>query len=150
MQVRISVEMDGRTVNVSHPFGDDRQPASCKYGPAQFFAKLLAAARVVVQQAAVQTEQQAVSTNNGSVHETRQEAPPVTPRVWLLLECCVGEMTSSELKRALGRIDMPTHFQRLYLKPAVEQRLVEKTGSGCNQVYRLTDLGREVLASKTR
>lgn len=57
---------------------------------------------------------------------TPQDAPQVTPQVEQLLAVLRGEMSREQLQLALGLLDRKS-FRMLYLKPALEQGLIEMT-----------------------
>jgi len=61
-----------------------------------------------------------------------------------LIEAISGEMSRDELQTALGLKDRKS-FRELYLKPALEEGLVEMTipdkPNSKNQKYRLTEKG---------
>ncbi|WP_419784556.1 Fic family protein [Maridesulfovibrio sp.] len=73
-----------------------------------------------------------------------QVGPQVTPQVKALIEAISGEMSRDELQTALGIKDRKS-FRELYLKPALEEGLVEMTihdkPNSKNQKYRLTEKG---------
>ncbi|GKT37384.1 hypothetical protein ADUPG1_003322, partial [Aduncisulcus paluster] len=76
---------------------------------------------------------------------TPQVSPQVTPQVKALIEVISGEMSRDELQTALDLKDRKS-FRELYLKPALEEGLVEMTipdkPNSRNQKYRLTEKGR--------
>lgn len=78
-------------------------------------------------------------------------APKVTPEVFHLLASFEGEMRRAELMAALGLKD-EKHFREHYQQTAIQQGLVEMTipdkPRSRLQKYRLTDLGKQVLATK--
>ncbi len=75
---------------------------------------------------------------------TPQVDPYVTPQVKALIEAISGEMSRDELQTALSLKDRKS-FRELYLKPALEEGLVEMTipdkPNSRNQKYRLTEKG---------
>ncbi len=76
---------------------------------------------------------------------TPQVAPQVAPQVELLLESIQGEMSREELQNILNLQDRKS-FRERYLKPALEDGLIEMTLPGKPnsrlQRYRLTDKGK--------
>jgi Fic family protein len=82
---------------------------------------------------------------------THQVIHQVTHQVTALLEACVGEMNRADLMAVLALKDR-VNFRQAYLEPALEQGLVEMTQPDSprspTQKYRLTQLGRQVLATK--
>ncbi len=78
---------------------------------------------------------------------TPQVSPQVTPQVKVLIEIISGEMSRDELQMALGLKDRKS-FRELYLKPALEEGLVEMTipdkPNSKNQKYRLTEKGQRI------
>ena len=81
---------------------------------------------------------------------TPQVAPQVTPQVKKLLEAVKGDMTRETLQKTLG-LDDKKSFRERYLKPALEEGLLEMTIPGKPQSrfqkYRLTKRGRQILLS---
>lgn len=79
---------------------------------------------------------------------TPQVAPQVTPQVSELLAVIEGEMSRETLQAALGLADRKS-FRARYLKPALDQRLIEMTipdkPNSRLQKYRLTNTGRQWL-----
>lgn len=75
---------------------------------------------------------------------TPQVSPQVTPQVKVLIEIISGEMSRDELQAVLALKDRKS-FRELYLKPALEEGLVEMTipdkPNSRNQKYRLTKKG---------
>ena len=75
---------------------------------------------------------------------TPQVDPQDTTQVKALIEAISGEMSRDELQTALGLKDRKS-FRELYLKPALEEGLVEMTipdkPNSRNQKYRLTEKG---------
>ena len=85
-------------------------------------------------------------------HETPHETPQVAPEVARLLRACEKPVSRADLQRILGLKDRE-HLRKAYLAPAlavghIERTLPEKPQSRLQQ-YRLTMLGRTILASKT-
>ena len=78
-----------------------------------------------------------------------QVTPQVTPQVGALLAALRGAMTRQELQTALGLADR-TSFRERYLKPALDDRLIEMTiadkPNSRLQRYRMTQRGRQWLA----
>ena len=76
-------------------------------------------------------------------------APQVTPQVKELLKVLEGEMNRLELQEKLNLSDRE-HFRRSYLKPALEQGVIEMTvpdkPNSKSQKYRLTAIGKQLLA----
>lgn len=87
-------------------------------------------------------------TSNPIVGEA---APEATPEVKRLLGVLVGEMGRAELMTALGLKD-EKHFREHYQKTSIAQGLIEMTipdkPRSPNQRYRLTPLGKQMLATK--
>jgi len=92
--------------------------------------------------------------------QAKQQATPevtpevtteVTPEIYTLLKSVVGEMSRAELMESLGLKDAE-HFRKAYLLQAMEQKLIEQTipekPTSRLQKYRLTPLGKQVLAAK--
>ena len=77
-----------------------------------------------------------------------QVAGQVTPEVLQMLKIASGEMTRVELQSAL-ELKGRANFEERYLKPALNQRLVEMTipdkPKSRLQKYRVTTLGRQIL-----
>lgn len=77
-----------------------------------------------------------------------QVGPQVTPQVKALIKAMSGEMSRDELQTALALKDSKS-FRELYLKPALEEGLVEMTipdkPNSRNQKYRLTEMGQLAL-----
>jgi ATP-dependent DNA helicase RecG len=77
-----------------------------------------------------------------------QVTPQVTPQVRQLLAACEGELAREELQVRTGLSDRE-HFRTEYLRPAIDQGLVEMTipdkPRSSKQRYRLTDKGRQWL-----
>lgn len=84
---------------------------------------------------------------------TRQVTRQVTGRVKQLLQVCDGEKSRKELMRAQG-LSSRENFEKLYLRPALEQQLLERTipdkPSSRLQKYRITAKGRNLLVSQAR
>lgn len=82
---------------------------------------------------------------------THQEIHQVTHQVAALLEACVGEMNRAHLMEVLALKDR-VNFRQAYLEPALEQKFIEMTQPDSprspTQKYRLTQLGRQVLATR--
>ena len=78
-----------------------------------------------------------------------QVAPQVTPQVGALLAALRGAMTRQELQTALNLAER-TSFRERYLKPALDDGLIEMTvpdkPNSRLQRYRLTEGGRQWLA----
>ena len=78
---------------------------------------------------------------------TPQETPQVTPQVKRLLQAMAGEMSRSEVLRAL-RLRDRKWLRQGYLGPALQAGLIEMTQpdapSARNQRYRLTPAGRRI------
>ena len=74
----------------------------------------------------------------------------ITPYVEKLIAVVEGEMTRTELMDILSLKDRK-HFNKDYLQPALEARLVEMTISdkprSVKQKCRLTDLGRKLVTN---
>lgn len=81
---------------------------------------------------------------------TPQVAPQVTPQVQALLQTCDGEPSRGELQERVGISDRK-HFRIQYLRPALDQGLIEMTlpdkPRSSLQKYRLTEAGRRWLAN---
>ena len=79
--------------------------------------------------------------------ETGQVAGQVTGQVKQLLLKCVGEMSSKELMETLN-LKGRDNFEKLYLRPALAQNLIERTipdkPSSRLQKYRLTKKGKRI------
>lgn len=85
---------------------------------------------------------------------TPPKSPPRSPRklppqVRRLLAACMVPKSLGELQRELGLSDRK-HFQKAYLNPALASSFVERTNperpGSPFQKYRLTDMGKKVLA----
>jgi Fic family protein len=76
--------------------------------------------------------------------DTPTVAPTVTPTVKKLISACSGEMSRDALQKKMGLKDKMS-FIKIYLKPAMEQGLIEMTlpekPNSRNQKYRLTSKG---------
>ena len=76
--------------------------------------------------------------------------PQVTPQVTTLLQALEGELSREELQARVGLTDRE-HFRRVYLLPALDGRLIERTipdkPQSPLQKYRLTYIGKS-LGSK--
>ena len=83
--------------------------------------------------------------------QVAEVTPEVTPEVKRLLTALQGEMGRAELMKALGLKD-EKHFREHYQQTAMNQGLVEMTipdkPRSRLQKYRLTDLGKQMLANK--
>lgn len=81
----------------------------------------------------------------------RASAPEVTPEVGRLLALLQGEMGRAELMAVLGLKD-EKHFREHYQQAAIAKGLIEMTipdkPRSRLQKYRLTLLGKQVLAAK--
>ncbi len=79
--------------------------------------------------------------------------PEVTPEVIRLLEAIVGEMKRTEIQQDLKLSD-EKHFRARYLKPAINQQLIEMTIPDAPrsrlQKYRLTNKGRATIKKYNR
>ena len=82
-----------------------------------------------------------------------QVAGQVTGQVRNLLKVTQGEQSKKELMEAL-QLTGRDNFEKLYLRPALEQGLLEMTIPGkphsSRQKYRLTEKGRETLKAIKR
>lgn len=99
----------------------------------------------------IEVEQAASEAAEQVTHQvTHQVAHQVSEQVKSLLLACVGEMNRAELMLALALKDR-VNFRDIYLQPALEQGLIEMTQPDSprspTQKYRLTVLGKQVLAS---
>ena len=78
---------------------------------------------------------------------TPTAAPTVTPTVKKLIEACSDQMTRAELQRKLKLKDK-MHFIERYLKPAIQQGMIELTipdkPKSPKQKYRLTEKGKKL------
>lgn len=97
-------------------------------------------------------EPEFVSAGNFTVKIGRPVIPQVTPQVtdeiMQLLEAIVGDMKRTEIQETLGLRDKK-NFRTSYLKPAIDQELIEMTipdtPTSSLQKYRLTEKGRAAI-----
>lgn len=79
---------------------------------------------------------------------TPEVTPQVTPQVQKLLVACEGTLGGEELRARTGIGDRE-YFRTMYLRPAIDQGLIEMTipdkPRSSKQQYRLTDVGRRWL-----
>lgn len=80
---------------------------------------------------------------------TGEVTPQVTPQVRALLEACDGALDRDTLQQRVSLSDRK-HFREAYLRPALNAGVIEMTlptkPTSRHQRYRLTELGRRVLA----
>ncbi len=106
-----------------------------------------------LQTATEQVTDQVTDQGNSLIKmEYVQNTDQVTDQVKQLVVALIGEMSRSELQRAL-RLKHRRHFTTIYLRPALKAKLIQMTlpdkPSSQNQRYRLTALG-EVLAKESK
>ncbi len=84
------------------------------------------------------------SAINGHNRLTTEVNTEVTTEVKKLILNCKGEQTRNQLQQLLG-LKESEHFRKAYVKPAIEQGLLEMTipdkPNSRNQKYRLTRKG---------
>jgi ATP-dependent DNA helicase RecG len=84
---------------------------------------------------------------------TLQVTPQVTPQVQRVICIIKGEMSSEEIRSAIGLKDRK-YFKEQYISPALRQELIEMTipdkPNSSKQRYRLTEKGKEMKESRTR
>ena len=80
----------------------------------------------------------------GSNQLTTEVNTEVTTEVKKLIQVCKGEQTRNQLQQLLG-LKESEHFRKAYIKPAIEQGLLEMTipdkPNSSKQKYRLTRKG---------
>lgn len=90
-----------------------------------------------------------VGTQQDTQQDTHHVTPHATPHVQRLLKAVDGEKSRAELMDTL-KIKDRVHFAETYLRPALELGVLEMTQPdkprSVNQRYRLTSLGKSVLA----
>jgi len=86
-----------------------------------------------------------------SVPSLSQVAPEVAPEVMRLLSVLKGAMDRRSLQKAL-KLKAEKNFRVVYLRPALDAKLIEMTipdkPQSSKQRYRLTDMGRAILAKE--
>jgi len=92
-------------------------------------------------------------TQQDTPHVTQQDTPHVTQQVEALIGGLEGEKSRDELMADL-RLKDRNNFSKIYLNPALEAGLIERTipakPSSRNQRYRLTARGKSVRAKSIR